>query len=448
MPKKLFFISLALLTLHPGALVPTFAQDSRLTIKSVSTKNKRRVLNIEVIGSSSLPNGTSIDLSFGKKSNRAFSEQALIEKGAFKTVIALRGLVLPGQYDLQARLSKKQKPWIEKKLRALNIDSASAQKAFRIGQAADEAKAQKRMKAWVLRANSALRSLALTLETRAVWHWNILKSSQDPTLRSKQISAFQSALESFEAGSKVAAMDLALYRRRLVFDPFPAASSELRALIDLANNRSKQHLAMLQAMANGQSRPCPSLSPYLALQKRLAKAVQEAEDSLLKTWVLGPNSSPEKGSVAEKDGQRIYQSQNGGFAVKVPKNWTAEAARDQGGLRLVMRAQSGGNAKVQIAILPGSNSDVQTMTGIAGWESWQSYQRISLTKLTGAQNGARHEFRATIQSGQNAVAIRVLELRLKRKDGRTLQLVAFTTIKDYAAQKAVFEDIAGSVTVP
>ncbi|MDF1666088.1 MAG: hypothetical protein P1V97_30300, partial [Planctomycetota bacterium] len=126
---------------------------------------------------------------------------------------------------------------------------------------------------------------------------------------------------------------------------------------------------------------------------------------------------------------------------------TSTPSIETGGLRFTLRPKEKSNANVRVSILRSSNTDVQKMTGIAGWENWQSYQRISLTALSGKQNGARHEFRATIKSGNNAVAIRVLELRLKRADGRILSVVAFTTIKDYPARKALFEDLAGSVTV-
>lgn len=445
--RSLLALSLALLTLNLGAPVPTFAEDSRISIKSITPKNKRRVLDIEVIGFSTLPNGTLISLSFGKKSNRAFAEETQIENGRFQKTISLRGLVLPGTYDVQISLGKSQKPWIEKKLLAQKISSATAQKEFRIGQAADESTAIKRMKAWVLRANSALTNLSLALETRAVWHWNLLKSSKDPNFQRAQLKAFNNYLQGFQASSKVAAMDLALYQRRLVFDPFKGASSELRAFMDFANSRAKQHQSMLQTMTKGQSSPCPNLKPYLAFQKRIAKAVGEAESKLLARWVLGPNASPEAGTAVQKAGESWYQSQNGGFTIKVPKDWNWTPSREEGGLRLVLKPNSKGNAQARISILRSSNSDVQKMTGIAGWEDWQSYQRISLTTLSGKQNGARHEFRATIQSGEAAIAIRVLELRLKRSDGRILSVVAFTTINDYATQKAIFEDIAGSVTV-
>jgi hypothetical protein len=444
-----FSFGLALLTLLTGVLHPTFVDAYQIQIDSVTAKTMRRTLDIEVKGSAQLPAGTILVLSFGKASQRALSIDLVVEKGRFQGAISVRGLVLPGQYDVRLSLSGEQRQWVEKALRKQAIKSVSAEKKFRIGSESDERPARERLRQWIIRANGALTSLAMTMERLVTWHWTSIQNKPG-ALKSHQqkLSAYRDYLtdrsrSSFYESAKVARMDIALYQRRLVFDPFESSSAQLKVLLDLIDSRARSHLRLLEQCAAGKKAPAPNLSPYLAIQRALIAHLKLATAKVLANWDLGPAAIPEKGQL--KDG--LYKSLNGHFELAVPKDWIVTPSQSQGVTRLSVVPKKKSGAFVQVSILEAMEGDLKTMTGIVGWENRQSYQRIKLSELEG-RSGVRHEFRATTKTSSNkAVAIRVLELRILRKDRRQLTFIALAPVNDFPKYKDIFEKLAGSLTV-
>jgi hypothetical protein len=443
-----FPLVLALLTPIPGLLVPAFASATEFSIDQVTVKNQRRTLDVKVQGTTTLPTGTLLKLSFGKGPTRVLDKEVQVEDGGFQSTLSIRGLVLPDQYDVQISLAKNQKAWIEKKLKTKSISKAQGNKIVRIGDPKDVQKARERLRQWLIRANNALSGLAIELERFTVWHWTAIKNSPGQgKAHEAQLTIYRNYLANRSAGSfyersQVAHMDLSLYRRRLVFDPYGSAAGQLQALLELIQNRAKSYPALLQKAARGAKTRVPVLDSYLALQKQINSSLKLDQKPSFLRWTLGPSSTPEIGTLDS----RVYKSKSAGFELIVPFEWRASPSKSQGAVRLNIRPNKKANAAVQITILDGSDADLLKMTGIAGWESWQSYQRISLTKLNDGRPGVRHEFRATQRAKTTSVAVRVLELRIKRKDGGLLIMTALTPLKDYVKFKSAFEEIAGSLT--
>lgn len=426
-------------TLLAALTVP--ANAAELVVEKVSLRQERRRLVITARGTAAgCSEGLALIGRISWRGEEGAAVTARVQKERFEATWSLNALLLPGDYTLVLGPDPAASP-------AASGPPRAARAPFTYGDPKQAKAALKRSRAWLLRAESSLRRTALELENRAAWRRTRVAALGPGAAARDQRRGFRQYLEQrlFPA-LRVAAMDLKVYNRRLLFPPDPEAADLIGRLPGLMRERSRAHLAAIDKGAAPAADE--ALAPYRALARRIARLLGQKEDRLVSPWVLGPQASPERGALA--DG--VYLSENGGFQLRVPEGWRHRPSTRQPDLRLALspvlaedagadeRRRAAGLAVVVTLREQAEELGPGQSAGIAGWEGWTAYRRRALDVAADGRS-LRHLFDAEL-GGRD---LRILERRVRRPDGRWVVLLARAPREDFARLAELYESIAASL---
>ncbi len=277
------------------------------------------------------------------------------------------------------------------------VEVEGARVAFRLGSPEEERAARERMLAWYRGAAGTLRDLAAALERRGAFHLAAIERARarlDGEERRVAVATQRAAfsvefLAAWSKALRIARMDLATYRRRVVFPPLPEVGRDLAALPPLLATRAEAWTAAVER--SGAAAPGPAAA-VLTIARRLLAALGE-DPARLADWQAGDLASP---PPPPPQGQGAYRDPVG-FGLTLPEGARALPATSPADrLTLIV---GNGRAVVRVQDLPDSAqpAELTRRLEVAAWEGWESYERLSGEPLgAGGASGLRLEFRARL----------------------------------------------------
>lgn len=285
-----------------------------------------------------------------------------------------------------------------------------------VGADAEVVAARARLMRWYQSAAGTLRQLTATLERRGRFHLALTQAK----VRTGHEQAFNKEfLPDWNRALRVAAMDLATYRRRLLLPYRPELGQALRALLPLLQARRDAWQTAIVGETKRGVDPGPNErleGQAEALLKLLGRPAGE-----LNQWragILGePPSLPKPGAHTDKIGFSITIPD--GAQVLPPVNPVD---------RLTFRFEKA-TVIVRVVERPDERTpkELREAVELGAWERWDSFKLLT-SKARGDQ-GVRLEYTARLRTRDRTAAragatARVIQVtRFAKASGRTLSLI-------------------------
>lgn len=421
-------------------LTPALATvaEADVIIKEVKVERRRRSLDVVATATTDAPPATRYRMvvQLGERRSKTLVTGTARE-GRLELRLAFRGLLLPGDYTCVIEALKDDKSV-----------GATVEKSFGFGSEAERKAAREGVRLWLERALDAVSGLALELEREAARHRTAMAAAEGKVkvLFKEQAGFDRFVTESLERRLRVARMDYGVYQRRLELSPFPTAGERLGDLFKLIPGRVKAHRADLRARTKPDGSPPgpPPVSELTAVTNAIADRIG-LEPERRPSFELGDRAAPENGTLA--DG--TYTSKSSGFAIAVPEGFRHRTDVPDPGVRFLMEPKDENPAQLRAIVILRSpiRSDLVAQTGIEGWESFNSYQQLSLAALDDGREGVTHTFGGEYRGVAKTNPLYFHELRLRRADGWILQLLVSCRFADRKDQSESIETITKSFKV-